>query len=130
MALSGHGSRLPSCTSNLDTGTVRKTLKHILTEYGATAVVVYLTIFFAVLLAAWGAIHLGWQLDGMTQNVGAFTAAYLATKVTQPLRIAATLALTPLVVRVMDRFRPRAEGVAEQPGGGAEDTRTPPERVS
>jgi hypothetical protein len=87
---------------------MRKTLKHILAEYGVTAVVVYLTIFFAVLLGLWGAIRLGWELEGLTMNVGAFTAAYLATKVTQPLRIAATLALTPVLVRAFGRRRRRS----------------------
>lgn len=84
---------------------VRKTLKHILAEYGAIAVVVYLGMFFAVLGAAWGAINLGWQPKTLTANVGAFTAAYLATKVVQPFRIAATLALTPIVAAAINRLR-------------------------
>lgn len=82
-----------------------KTLKHFLAEYGAAAVVVYLAVFFFVLFAAWGAIHFGWDVGGVAQNVGAFTAAYLTTKVVRPLRIAATLALTPFVVRAVDRSR-------------------------
>jgi hypothetical protein len=86
---------------------VRKTLKSILAEYGPIAVVVYLTIFFAVLLTAWGAIHLGWQPSSLTANVGTFTAAYLATKLTQPARIASTLALTPIVAKVYSRFTRR-----------------------
>ena len=82
---------------------MRKTLKNILAEYGAVAVVVYLTIFFVVLFSLWAAIHLGWRPESLTGNVGAFTAAYLATKVTQPLRIAATLALTPLAAKLYER---------------------------
>jgi hypothetical protein len=78
---------------------VRKTIRNLLAEYGAVAVVVYFAIFFAVLFAFWGAIRLGWHPASVTGNVGAFTAAYLATKVTQPLRNAATLALTPLAAR-------------------------------
>jgi hypothetical protein len=91
------------------TGTriVRRTLQHILAEYGTIAVVVYLSIFFLVLLGAWGAIHLGWQPTSVTANVGSFTAAYLATKLTQPLRIATTLAVTPLVARVYGRVAAR-----------------------
>jgi hypothetical protein len=86
---------------------VRKTIKNIFTEYGTVAVVVYFGIFFAVLFAAWAAIHLGWQPESVTGNVGAFTAAYLATKVTQPVRIATTLAVTPLAARAYDRFARR-----------------------
>jgi hypothetical protein len=82
---------------------VRKTLKHILAEYGTIALVVYLTIFFLVLFTFWAAIHLGWQPSSLAANVGGFTAAYLATKLTQPVRIASTLALTPVVARLFQR---------------------------
>lgn len=82
---------------------MRKTLKHILVEYGTVALVVYLAIFFLVLFAFWTAIRFGWQPSGALANVGAFTAAYLATKVTQPLRIIATVALTPLVAKLVHR---------------------------
>ena len=88
---------------------MRKTLQQILAQYGAVAVVVYLFLFFAVLGGFWAAIHFGWRPESVTGSVGAFTAAYLATKVTQPLRIAATLALTPLVAKVYGR-------IAERPG--------------
>jgi hypothetical protein len=96
---------------------VRKTLKQIATEYGAVAVVVYLAIFAAVLLGSWAAIHFGWKPESAGGRVGSFTAAYIATKLTQPLRIAATLALTPLVAKAYERMRPsaaRARGGAEQ----------------
>jgi hypothetical protein len=92
---------------------VRRTLKQVLAEYGAVALVVYLTIFFAVLLAFWGAIHFGWRPSGVLANAGSFTAAYLATKATQPLRIAATLALTPLVARLYERVTGRRAGAAK-----------------
>ena len=52
--------------------------------------------------------------------MGQLPAAYIATKLTQPLRIAATLALTPVVARVYERMRPSAarvrEGVAPASG--------------
>jgi hypothetical protein len=93
---------------------VRRTLKEIAAEYGAVAVVVYLAIFAVVLLGSWAAIHLGWKPGGVRGGVGSFAAAYIATKLTQPLRIAATLALTPLVARVYERLRPSAR--ARAPG--------------
>ena len=83
---------------------VRKTLKNVLVEYGMIAVVVYLAIFFLVLLGFWFAIKAGWEPTGAMANVGAFTAAYLATKLTQPLRIIATLAVTPLIARGVERI--------------------------
>lgn len=72
-------------------------------EYGVVAVVVYFTIFFAVLGGFYFAIRLGWHPQGVTGGVGAFAAAYIATKLTQPLRIAVTLGLTPLVAKLYER---------------------------
>ena len=82
---------------------MRKTLKNILVEYGAIAVAVYLIVFVVVIVGFWAAIRFGWHPESMAANVGVWTAAYLATKLTQPLRIAATLAMTPLVARWYER---------------------------
>lgn len=79
-------------------------IKQIVGEYGPIAIVVYFAIFFTVLLAAWGALHFGWRPESVAGNVGTFTAAYLATKLTQPARIAATLVLTPILARVHRRL--------------------------
>ncbi|HKP74286.1 MAG TPA: DUF1279 domain-containing protein [Longimicrobiaceae bacterium] len=87
---------------------MRRTLKQIAAEYGAVAVVVYLAIFAVVLLGSWAAIHLGWKPRSATGGVGSFAAAYIATKLTQPLRIAATLALTPLVAKAYERVKAAA----------------------
>ncbi len=82
---------------------MRKTFKHLMTEYGVVAVVVYFTIFFAVLAGFYFALRLGWHPESVTGGVGTFAAAYIATKLTQPLRIAATLALTPLLAKLYER---------------------------
>ena len=82
---------------------VRKTIKEIFAKYGPIAVAVYFAIFFTALFGFWAAIHFGWRPASSSGEVGAFTAAYIATKVTQPLRIAATLALTPLIAKVYER---------------------------
>jgi hypothetical protein len=78
---------------------MQKTFNNIITEYGPLALGIYLAIFGLVLFGAWTAINFGWQPESAAGSVGAFTAAYLTTKVTQPLRIGATLLLTPLVAR-------------------------------
>ena len=88
---------------------MRKTVQHLLTEYGAVAVVVYFAIFFAVLFGFWAAIRFGWRPSSAAGSVGAWTAAYVATKLTQPLRIAATLALTPLVAKGYERVARRTD---------------------
>ena len=86
---------------------MRKTIKHLLVEYGAVAVVVYFTIFFAVLLGFWAAIRSGWEPSGKLATAGTWTAAYLATKLTQPLRIAATVAVTPFIAKLYERIARR-----------------------
>jgi hypothetical protein len=91
---------------------VRKTIKHILVEYGAIAVVVYLAIFFLVWFGFWAAMRFGWEPASAAANVGTFAAAYIATKITQPLRILATLAVTPFIAKIYERVigRQRPEG--------------------
>lgn len=84
---------------------MRKTLKNILAEYGAIAVVLYLTIFFVVFVGAYFAIRLGWGPDSIAQNAGAWTAAYIVTKITQPLRIAGTVVLTTFLGRLWEKRR-------------------------
>jgi hypothetical protein len=86
---------------------VRKKLQAIFTQYGPIAVAVYFGIFFIVLLGFWSAIQFGWRPDSLSANVGGLTAAYLATKVTQGFRIAATLALTPIAAKVYERVSGR-----------------------
>lgn len=83
---------------------MKKKLQLLLSEYGPIAFAVYLGIFFAVLIGAWSAIHLGWRPDSVAGNVGSLTAAYVATKITQPLRIALTLVLTPFAARLYRRL--------------------------
>lgn len=96
---------------------MRKTVQHLLTEYGTVAVFVYFAIFFAVLFGFWAAIRFGWRASSAAGSVGAWTAAYIATKLTQPLRIAATVALTPLVAKGYERVTRRGPA---RPTGSAD----------
>ena len=84
---------------------MRKTLKEVLTEYGAFALALYLVIFATVLGATYFAIRSGWAPKSAAGKTGTFAAAYIVTKLTQPFRIAATVALTPLVARLYERMR-------------------------
>jgi hypothetical protein len=84
---------------------MRKKFKELMEQYGPVAVVLYFAIFFAVLGGFALAIRLGFEPESAVGKVGVFTAAYLATKATQPLRIAATLALTPVFGRLVTRLR-------------------------
>ena len=101
---------------------MKKKFQELMQQYGPVAVVIYFTIFFLV----WGgfafAIKFGLDVglgpsgdapateatvntEGTAAKFGVWTAAYLATKATQPLRIGATLLLTPVVGRLVQRLR-------------------------
>ena len=86
---------------------VKKTVQNLLAEYGTVAVVVYFTIFFATLAGFWLAIRLGWRPSSAAGSVGTWAAAYIATKLTQPIRIGATLLITPFVAKLYERIRGR-----------------------
>jgi hypothetical protein len=82
---------------------MKKTLKEILAEYGAIAVVVYLVLFAVVLFGSYFAIRFGWTTKSAASTAGIWTAAYIVTKITQPLRIAATVVLSAFIGRIWDR---------------------------
>jgi hypothetical protein len=86
---------------------VRKTVQNIFAEYGAVAVIVYFAIFFLVLFGFWAGFQFGWRPSSAAGTVGVWTAAYIATKLTQPVRIIATLAITPLVAKLYERVTGR-----------------------
>lgn len=80
-------------------------LKKLIAEYGPVALGTYLAIFVLVLAGFATAIALGFNVESAAGAAGVLGGAYLATKVAQPLRIAATLVLTPLVAKVLSRWR-------------------------
>lgn len=79
--------------------------KALMSQYGKMVLWVYFTLFFLVLAGFAVAIRLGFNVKGAGGSMGILAGAWVATKLTQPLRILATLALTPLVERVTRRFR-------------------------
>lgn len=76
-------------------------LKQLVAGYGRIALGTYLTLFVLVLGAFALAITVGMEVKGASEGAGVVAGAYVATKLTQPLRIAATVLLTPLVARVV-----------------------------
>lgn len=88
---------------------MRKTLKNILAEYGMIAVVVYLTLFTIVFVGSYFAIRLGWTPGSAAGQAGAWTAAYVVTKVAQPLRIAATVLITTFLGKLWENRKAAKE---------------------
>lgn len=84
----------------------RDNYEALLAEYGMIALGVYLTIFIGTVTAFYVAIQMGWSADGASAEAGKIGAAYLASKALQPVRIVATIAITPVVAKVKHRFWP------------------------
>src|SRR5689334_9153109 len=79
-------------------------IKTLMTEYGTVAIGVWFAIFFismAAFMMFGQALASTVKVDTTTSAVGTFGAAYLATKAIQPLRAIATIALTPLVAKLL-----------------------------
>ena len=83
---------------------MRKTFKNLMAEYGVVAVAIYFAIFFLVFGGVWVALRAGWNPSSAAGNVGTVAAAYVITKLTLPIRIAATVVLTPLIARIYERI--------------------------
>lgn len=86
----------------------KERLKLLLAQYGRAAMATYLGLFILVLsvfaiLFRFGFESAHWGSADTLSKAGVFGAAYLATKLTQPLRILATVALTPLMARIFGR---------------------------
>lgn len=84
--------------------------RNLLVEYGVTALVVHYVIFVLVIVGFWAAIRMGWQPSSAVGSVGTWTAAYIMTKIVQPLRIIATLAVTPFIAKLYERLTGRSAG--------------------
>lgn len=82
---------------------MKSKLEALLVEYGKIAVAVYLVLFLVVLAAFALALAAGFEVKSAAGAAGTLGGAYLATKLTQPVRILATLALTPAVARLIGR---------------------------
>ena len=81
--------------------------KNLIVEYGVIALVVHYVIFAVVIVGFWAAIRAGYETESAAGGAGTWAAAYIAAKVTQPLRIIATLALTPLIAKLYERVSGR-----------------------
>lgn len=99
--------------------TLKERLSAHLAEYGQIAVVTYLVISLAAIAAFSIAIGAGVRPSTSSGVLGVIGAGWLAAKTTVPLRILATLAVTPAVAAVVRRRSSRAgagEASADAPG--------------
>ncbi|MEO1173826.1 MAG: hypothetical protein AAFX94_17520 [Myxococcota bacterium] len=82
---------------------MKKKTEQLFLEYGRIAVVVWFVVFGLTLVGFAAAIKAGFQVEGIAATAGVWAAAYVASKVTLPLRVVATLAITPIVGRFFKR---------------------------
>lgn len=88
----------------------REKLKLLLEEYGRIVLWVYLGIWLVVLAGFTLAISAGFNVKSVSASgLGVLGAAWLATKLTQPLRIAGTLVLTPIISAALKKWRARSK---------------------
>src|ERR1700742_1481322 len=87
---------------------MRKKLGDVLAEYGVIAIVLYLAMFVLVLVGAYFALSAGWRPSGVAAKGGTWALAWIIAKLTTPFRLAAAVALSPIVARVVDRVRGKA----------------------
>jgi hypothetical protein len=91
---------------------IKDRFKALMAEYGPLALGVYFTIFGIVLLGFALALDLGLDVGTPAGTAGLWATAYVATKLTQPLRILATLAVTPLLVGALRWKKKKHESFA------------------
>ena len=96
---------------------LKQRLQDHLAEYGSIALVIFLMIFALTYLGFFVAIKTGADIgDSAAGQTGTFVAAWLATKLTLPIRIGATFVLTPLAASLLHRLkRTPVEAAASQP---------------
>ena len=76
---------------------MREKLQKLMAEYGRVAVAIYLMTFVVTMAGFSIAITKGFEVESASSTAGTLGAAWIATKLTQPIRIGVTLVLTPLV---------------------------------
>lgn len=88
-------------------------LKKLFEDYGPVGFLVWWVIFAVVFAGFYVAIRKGYQPTSGAGGAGVLGVAYLATQATKPLRLAATLALTPVIGRWWKARKKK--GAAEKP---------------
>jgi hypothetical protein len=97
----------------------RERLKALVAEYGKVAIFVYIAIYLLVIVGSATAILLGFDVESSAGGAGLFLSVYAVTRVTLPIRIGATVVLTPIVARALRR--PRGPKAEEAPAASEED---------
>ncbi|MGE0551338.1 MAG: hypothetical protein AB7O24_31635 [Kofleriaceae bacterium] len=103
----------PLTTSPSKKPSLRERLAVHVSEYGRLAIWTYLVLSLSTIAGFSVAIGAGLQPSSATGIFGVIGAGWVAAKATMPIRILATLAVTPVVAAVIRRRRPPSARTAE-----------------
>ncbi len=87
---------------------MKEKLQKLMAKYGRIAIAVYLSTFVVTMAGFSIAITQGFEVEGASPTAGTLGAAWIATKLTQPIRIGVTLALTPVIGTYLNRRKNRS----------------------
>lgn len=99
---------------------MKQKLKKLFEEYGRVGIVTYFVIYGLTLVGIAVAISMGFEIEGASGTAGLLAGTWVASRATLPLRIGATILLTPVVHSVYRKFRP------VKPGPAADAATLPP----
>ena len=80
--------------------------KELIELYGSVAIGTYFAIFLLSIGGFWIAIRAGVDVGSSVAELGTLGAAWAATKLLQPVRIALSLVLTPPIAHLIGKRRP------------------------
>jgi len=86
--------------------TLKERLQAHMAEYGKIALYTYLALSLSAIIGFSIAIGAGVEPSSASGVLGVIGAGWVAAKATMPIRILATLGLTPLVAAVVRKFWP------------------------
>jgi len=96
-------------SENGKTLSLKQRLQDLVREYGRVAIVVYFSLWILTVAGFYLALRAGIHVGSGSGKAGTLVAAWLATKLTLPLRIGATLVLTPLLSRAKRSWEPQLD---------------------
>jgi len=82
---------------------IKARFEQVKAEYGKIALVTYLVLWAAVLIAYAVAIKMGVEMETASSKGGILVGAWVAAKVSQPFRIVLTIVLTPFIASLVRR---------------------------
>ena len=94
---------------------LKQRLTKLMEKYGRVAVYTYLALSLSAIAGFSIAIGIGVDADSATGVLGVIGAGWVAAKATMPLRILATLGLTPLISGLLERRKKarKARGIVD-----------------